>query len=239
MNENKQLVVINSYLNKINFNMPKKAEELNKITVKKINNALCSGFVDTRGIVWFDCNKLHTILRVKTKKDATFLLETIDDKYKVNYNNVTYVIWSKLVSIIADRIEHNPKNQYLQLVFNMLDEINNSNDVKILQFKAKEVQSKNIKKLKKTRIKQFKIIRDELTNEKLNKTTAEFSHIRSVNMFPLLSEFVWNGLIVNKKTHSIITAESINNEDELYSLCYNKGWNIKWYNEYKQNLKLY
>ena len=34
---------------------------------------------------------------------------------------------------------------------------------------------------------------------------------------------------VNKETHDIITKETINDENELYSLCYKNGWNIEWY----------
>lgn len=235
MNDNK-LIVINSFINNITFNMPKKAGELDKVTVKKIKNAIGVGIVDTKGVIWFDCSKLHTILRVRTKSDAAYLLETIDNRFKANYNNNTYVRWSSLVSIIAKRIEDNPKNQYLQLVFNILDEINNSNDIKILQIRAKEIQEKNVKKLKKIRIKELKVGNDELTNEKLKKITAEFSHIRSVNMYPEVSEFIWNGLIVNKGTHSIITSENINNEDQLYDLCYKNGWSIDWYNGYKEKI---
>ena len=52
-------------------------------------------------------------------------------------------------------------------------------------------------------------------------------------MYPEFSEFIWNGLIVNKKTHNIITSETVNEEEELYSLCFRKGWNIQWYDKYK------
>ena len=40
---------------------------------------------------------------------------------------------------------------------------------------------------------------------------------------------MWNGLIVNKDTHFIITQEGVNDEEELYKLCYEKGWNTDWY----------
>ena len=233
MSKIKDLIIVKSYIKDIRYEMPKKAEELNRRTIKGISNAVGNGIVDSKGFIWFDCSKLHTILRVKTKNDAAYILEKIDNKYKVDYNSRTYVRWSSLLWIVGKRIEENPKNEYLKLILSILDEISNSNDVKVLQDKAKELQQKNIKKLKKQRIKEFKIVKDELTNEKLDGESAEFSHIRSVTMYPEFSEFIWNGLIVNKETHNIITSETVNDEEELYSLCFRKGWNIQWYDKYK------
>ena len=234
MSKIKDLIIVKSYIKDIRYEMPKKAEELNRRTIKGISNAVGNGIVDSKGFIWFDCSKLHTILRVKTKNDAAYILEKIDNKYKVDYNSRTYVRWSSLLWIVGKRIEENPKNEYLKLILSILDEISNSNDVKVLQDKAKELQQKNIKKLKKQRIKEFKIVKDELTNEKLDGESAEFSHIRSVTMYPEFSEFIWNGLIVNKKTHNIITSETVNDEEQLYSLCFRLGWNIQWYDKYKE-----
>ena len=42
---------------------------------------------------------------------------------------------------------------------------------------------------------------------------------------------------VNKESHDIITKETINDENELYSLCYKNGWNIEWYDKYKEKAK--
>ena len=234
MSKIKDLITVKSYIKDIRYEMPKKAEELNRRTIKGISNAVGNGIVDSKGFIWFDCSTLHTILRVKTKNDAAYILEKIDNKYKVDYNSRTYVRWSSLLWIVGKRIEENPKNEYLKLILSILDEISNSNDVKVLQDKAKELQQKNIKKLKKQRIKEFKIVKDELTNEKLDGESAEFSHIRSVTMYPEFSEFIWNGLIVNKKTHNIITSETVNDEEQLYSLCFRLGWNIQWYDKYKE-----
>ena len=234
MSKIKDLIIVKSYIKDIRYEMPKKAEELNRRTIKGISNAVGNGIVDSKGFIWFDCSTLHTILRVKTKNDAAYILEKIDNKYKIDYNSRTYVRWSSLLWVVGKRIEENPKNEYLKLILSILDEISNSNDVKVLQDKAKELQQKNIKKLKKQRIKEFKIVKDELTNEKLDGESAEFSHIRSVTMYPEFSEFIWNGLIVNKKTHNIITSETVNDEEQLYSLCFRLGWNIQWYDKYKE-----
>lgn len=80
----------------------------------------------------------------------------------------------------------------------------------------------------------LKVAKEEIAKTLNKKVTAEFSHIRSVAIYPDLQLELDNGLIVNKKTHEIITEKGIQNEDDLYTLCLTKGWNTKWYNFYKQ-----
>ncbi|MBQ6819948.1 MAG: hypothetical protein IJO26_01460 [Clostridium sp.] len=231
---NNNLIVYNKYLKDIKYNLPENSKSMHKGTITSIKNAIGDGIVDSKGIIWFDSTKIHTILRVKTKNDAAYLLETIDSRNKASFNNKIYVRWSSLISIIAKRMEDKPKNKYLDLVFKALGEINSSDYIKILQIAAEDEKKENIKKLKKKRIKEFKIIKDELNNEVLDKKTAEFSHIRSVAFFSEVADKIWNGLIVNKDTHDIITKNNINDEEELYSLCIDMGWNLDWYNNYKE-----
>ncbi|MNR27656.1 hypothetical protein D3C85_1449370 [compost metagenome] len=73
---------------------------------------------------------------------------------------------------------------------------------------------------------------DELTGEFLDIPSCEFSHIRSVSLYPELAGLVENGLLVNKATHREITRNSINDERELLQLCQLNGWNTNWYNNY-------
>ena len=75
---------------------------------------------------------------------------------------------------------------------------------------------------------------DELTGKKLDYQRSEFSHIRSVAVYPDLQLEIENGLIVNKETHDIITKENVQNEDDLYSLCIKNNWNINWYDYYRK-----
>lgn len=231
---NNQLVVISSFIKDLNFKAPMRSKVLDKVTVKKINNAIEHGIIDNQGHIWICCSKLHVILRVKTKVDAQYLLESISKKYKANYGGNIYVRWASLISIISRRIEDNPSNKYLPLVFEILKEINECNDVKILRLEAKTLREKNLKRLKWQRIKNYNLINDELTGETLNKAKAQFSHIRSVTMYPEISEMLWNGLVINIGTHATITELSINDENQLYELCYNKGWNLGWYDIYKE-----
>ncbi|WP_111937830.1 hypothetical protein [Clostridium paraputrificum] len=233
---NKSLIVFNSDIKDINYKMPERAKELDKTTVKKITNAINRGKPDSRGLIWINCSTLHTVLRVKTKVDARYLLETIDKKYKTTYEGEEYVLWSSIISIVEKRREENPKNRYLSLVMDILNEINECDEIQLLRLKAKNLMEQRVKKLKNKRIRSYKLKDDELTNDPLDKKKAEFSHIRSVAMFPELAEMLWNGLIVNKDTHLIITQVGVNDEEELYKLCYEKGWNTAWYKTYKEKL---
>ena len=233
---NKSLIVFNSDIKDINYKMPERAKELDKTTVKKITNAINRGKPDSRGLIWINCSTLHTVLRVKTKVDARYLLETIDKKYKTTYEGEEYVLWSSIISIVEKRREENPKNRYLSLVMDILNEINECDEIQLLMLKAKNLMEQRVKKLKNKRIRSYKLKDDELTNDPLDKKKAEFSHIRSVAMFPELAEMLWNGLIVNKDTHLIITQVGVNDEEELYKLCYEKGWNTAWYKTYKEKL---
>lgn len=233
---NRSLIVFNSDIKDINYKMPERAKDLDKTTVKKITNAINRGKPDSRGLIWINCSTLHTVLRVKTKVDARYLLETIDQNYKTTYEGEEYVLWSSLISIVERRREENPKNRYLSLVMDILNEINESDEIQLLRLRGKNLMEQRVKKLKNKRIRSYKLKDDELTNDPLDKKKAEFSHIRSVAMFPELAEMLWNGLIVNKDTHSIITQVGVNDEEELYRLCYEKGWNTDWYKTYKEKL---
>ncbi len=228
--------MFNSDIKDINYKMPERAKDLDKTTVKKIINAINRGKPDSRGLIWINCSTLHTVLRVKTKVDARYLLETIDKKYKTTYEGEEYVLWSSIISIVEKRREENPKNRYLSLVMDILNEINECDEIQLLRLKAKNLMEQRVKKLKNKRIRSYKLKEDELTNDPLDKKKAEFSHIRSVAMFPELAEMMWNGLIVNKDTHFIITQVGVNDEEELYKLCYEKGWNTAWYKTYKEKL---
>lgn len=230
---NNQLVVISSFIKDINFKTPEKSKVLDKVTVKKINNAIDLGIIDNLGRIWISCSKLHVVLRLKTKSDANYFFESIPNKYKANYGGEVYVRWARLISIISSRIEDNPSNKYLPLVFDILNEINQCNDVKVLRLEGETLRNKNLKALKWKRIKNYNLKKDELTGETLNEVKAHFSHIRSVHMYPEISEMIWNGLVVNADTHATITKLSINNENKLYELCYKKGWNLSWYDVYK------
>jgi hypothetical protein len=87
------------------------------------------------------------------------------------------------------------------------------------------------RKLKQQRVSWLKIGQDELTGIPLV-TSSQFSHIRSCAIYPQFTACVWNGLVVNKCIHQIITDTYVNDEDELYDLCEKQQWSTDWYDSY-------
>jgi hypothetical protein len=75
------------------------------------------------------------------------------------------------------------------------------------------------------------IAQDELTQVPLL-PSSEFAHIRSCSIYPNLATSYWNGLIVNKDTHQIVTKNDINDERQLLELCQERGWNTRWHQRY-------
>ncbi len=55
-------------------------------------------------------------------------------------------------------------------------------------------------------------------------------------MYNFMSDSIDNGLIVNKETHTLITAQGVNDENELLDLCKDNNWSIGWYDIYIENL---
>ena len=115
--------------------------------------------------------------------------------------------------------------------------IRDSKKAEVLRARYYENIEDQRKKLKKRRIKKYNITVDELTRKLLNLKTAEFSHIRSVAIYPDLQLEEDNGLIINKETHSIITKNNIQNEEDLVRLCVQKRWETGWFVYYKKIIK--
>ena len=133
-------------------------------------------------------------------------------------------------------MEEKGNNKYLPIVNEYYNLINTSNDVKLVRLEFDNYLKAQKRKLKSKRIKKYNIKEDELTGKNIDIRTCEFSHIRSVSMYQEYSDNIENGLIVNKKTHDKITRKEINDEDELYDLCIDNGWNLQWYEKYKKHL---
>ena len=144
---NKSVIVFSSDIRCINYKMPERAKDLDKTTVKKITNAINYGKTDSRGLIWINCSTIHTVLRVRRKVDARHLLETIDSKYKTTYEGAEYVLWSSLISIVERRREENPKNRYLSLVMEILNEINESDDIQLLRLRPQNLIEKRVKQV--------------------------------------------------------------------------------------------
>ena len=111
--------------------------------------------------------------------------------------------------------------------------IRDCDHAKVLRYEFYEHLKRIIGSLKQKRINQFEIKRDELTGNPLHLKSCEFSHIRSVSLFPELAGFLENGLIINKTTHDKITSFRINDENELLQLCEQEGWSTDWHEGFK------
>lgn len=208
-----------------------------KGTVTGISNAWKEGtIIDAKGWLWVNTDKLHTILRTN-KDNARYQLSRIENEFKMNRGNKSYVRGFKILELIARTIEENgvgKKGIYLETSKEYYDAINTCDKAARLRMEYNQVVEEECRTLKHKRIKKYRLKEDELTGEKLNKAKSDFSHIRSVAIYKSLSDHIENGLVVNKETHKIITERGINDEVELKCLCEEKNWKVDWYKRYKQ-----
>ena len=209
--------------------------------VKEISNAWKNtAHIDCKGWVWVSKDKLHSILRT-TKKNVEYIFMQFPDESKATFGNNTYVRGYEVMKFICKSFEENAtgtKLTYLETSKQYYDSISSCDKAKLLRLEYEKEIKKQIRNLKKERMKTYNIKNDELTNEPLNTKTAEFSHIRSVSMHPDFSAIVENGLVVNKETHKIITSYGINDENELLNLCYQMNWSTLWYNVFMKNFSI-
>jgi len=234
MSEN-HLVPIHSFASAIQYVSPNDEYINNKAVVSEIKNAWNdSCIVDKYGHIWINDTCLHSILRT-TKDNVKYYIQQISKQNKWKDGQVTYIRGSEIIGYIDYRLQHAgeiAKEKNLRFSYDTYSAIRDSDTVRLLRAEYYESIKNCAKKLKKERIKQFRITHDELTNEVLNKRLSEFSHIRSCSIYPYLIDNIYNGHIVNESTHDIITRNSINDENELYELCEKLGWNTEWYSDY-------
>ena len=190
--------------------------ELNDTWATSIQNAWLKGAnLDRHGIVWISSKYLHTLLRVK-KDLVNYHLATIG---RAGADYITGTEFIGLLSNIFDSATTFRRRDYIRYSEKLYILIRDSDKAEVMRARYYEDLTDKKNKLKVQRIKKYKIKVDELTGTNLN-TDLQLE--------------LDNGLIVNKKTHEIITEKGIQNEDDLYTLCLAKGWNTKWYNFYKQ-----
>ncbi len=218
---------------------PEVNENAKSKVVKEISNAWKNtSKIDYRGWVWVKKDRLHSILRT-TKKNIDFIFMQIPDESKATFGNETYVRGYEVLKLIAKSLEENgagTKGVYLETSKKYYDSIATCDKAKLLRLEYDHQLKAQRKLLKKKRIKAYNIKNDELTQEPLKTRTSEFSHIRSVAMYNFMSDSIDNGLIVNKETHTLITAQGVNDENELLDLCKDNNWATDWYDIYIENL---
>lgn len=221
----------------IKFEVPSELN-LSLQPLKVIYNAWCRGSkIDSYGRIWICQSELHNILRT-TKDNATYIGLLLDDKYKINIGEEIYIQGSEVCRLLDDIIQSAgsiKREKYARFSDTIYRLIRDSDTTKTIRYEYYEAIQCLKKKLKKTRIKKLKLEKDELTDFDLKKN-SEFSHIRGAQLYLNLADKYWNGLIVNKETHEIITKRAINDEDQLFNLCMEYNWNTEWYSVFCQCL---
>lgn len=209
---------------------------------KGIYNAWEQGVkVDPYGRLWICQSQLHTILRT-TKENARYYLLSIGEKYKLEVQGKTYVQGSEVYRLLDITIQSAgsiTKEKYAKFSEKIYREIRDCDTIKTIRYEFYEATERHKKELKKIRIRQLRLTKDELTGKELDGKNSDFSHIRGAKTYLHLADKYWNGLVVNKETHSIITEASINDEDQLYDLCVDRGWDTEWYSIFSQCLDSY
>jgi len=235
----------------LKFELPPDSK-LDSRTFKSIYNAwMTTTIVDPNGIVWISTSLLHRVLRTD-KATASFHIDnSILEEDKKQYEGSLYVrgnVISGLIDKILQSAGSIKRETYIRYSEETYRQIRDSKDARLIRNERYEHLNTFRPLLKKTRLRSLKITKDELTGKpfeiisqkpkKYCVANMQFSHIRSVAVYPDLSDRTWNGLITHKDIHKIITARVINNEEQLVSLCDENGWTTDWYSDYMQNINL-
>ena len=197
--------------------------DLSKTWVNSIENAWIKGaFLDKRGIVWIKYQYLPKLARIK-KELVNYYLALIGLPVSDYISGTDFV---NLISVVFNATPTFRKRDYIRYSEKLYCFIRDSNKAEVLRARYYE----NIEDQRK----KYNITVDELTRKPLNLKTAEFSHIRSVAIYPDLQLEEDNGLIINKETHDIITKNNIQDEEDLVRLCVQKRWETGWFVYYKK-----
>ena len=237
-NRRNQLIPIFNNVHSIDFEI-EESINLNKSSIQQTLNAWSRGsLVDGVGQVWIDEDFLSSIWRTD-KATASYFTDDIREKDKLNFSGKNYLKYSSVIYRLNELIQSpipNKRREYLKVSDRIGTAVRDSTFVHNQQLIYKEYIEDVKKKLKSQRIKMYNISFDELTLKPLELSNSEFHHIRRQSIYPNLISFIWNGLVINKQTHSIITQSSISDEYDLEELCKEKGWSIGWVDEYLLNL---
>jgi hypothetical protein len=241
-NNRNQLVPIFNELHAIDYNLEKKLPELlNKASATRTLNAWVEGtVVDGKGQVWIIENFLASIWRTDSST-ANFFVDRVTSSDKVNFDGKLCVKYSSVIyrlnEIIQSPTSHK-RREYLRISEDIGRAVRDSTPVEVIRLRYYEFMEETKKRLKHQRIKQYQIDFDELTNLPLDITSSEFHHIRRQSSSFDMRGYIWNGLIVSKDTHNVITHHSVSDEYDLKELCLKMNWSTDWFKRYEEDLKL-
>lgn len=148
------------YANPASYDIPTPEEGQYKNTITSIKNAWNnSTYLDNSGKAWVDTENLHSILRTN-KSNANYIVAKILDENKVNFNNKTFIRGYEIIMLIDKLIQEcgsGTKVDYLKYSEKSYISIRDCDKGKLLRSKAENRLCGERKKLKKKRIKCFKI----------------------------------------------------------------------------------
>ncbi|EHV9709130.1 hypothetical protein WOC09_23565 [Vibrio parahaemolyticus] len=230
------IIPIDPEVAKDKFDVPSPKSDKLEIKVRnEIVNAWNNYTIfDKFGRPWVDKVVLNRILRT-SKGNAAYSVAKLNDWCKYKTNTTTYVKGEAVLYLLSQSVLNARsllRENALQYSQHLYLAIQDCDKARAMRAEHYEFVKKITRTLKSKRIRSMSDMCDELTGEVLNRSKAEFSHIRSTSMYPHLACYVDNGLIVNKDTHKTITDNIINDEHELLKLCNLKKWSISWYDEY-------
>jgi hypothetical protein len=228
------LITVHSLATDLDIDFSEPSNGLDHSTAKSIYNAwMETAIIDNYGMVWVLPDRLSEILRT-SKTNAKYIVAKIGKQYKSKGAAGTYLHYAEIqkrLSQIITSAGTTKKEKYAGFSESIGMAIRDSAKARYQRAQTYEAMSTAKKGLKQKRVRQLQIGCDELTGVPLL-PTSQFSHIRSCAIYPQFTACVWNGLVVNKHIHQIITDTYINDEDELYDLCRRQEWSTEWYDSY-------
>jgi hypothetical protein len=236
-----KLLSVHTAAKELSVSFPSLPSNLDLAAAKSIYNAwMETAVIDNHGEVWLLARRLGEILRT-SKGNARYISDSIERQYRSQGAEGTYFHYAEVnrrLSLIITAAGSTRREKYAEFSESIGMAIRSSDRAKLLRAEFYAAVDAGKKKLKSQRMKQLGIQFDELTGVRLL-PTCQFSHIKSCSLFPEVSLQQWNGLIVNRAIHKIITSAEINEEDALHDLCVKQGWQTNWYIPYTERYQEY
>lgn len=223
---------------KIDFQVTVSISSFDPPTAKAIYNAwMETAIIDNHGMIWIKFDAMSQILRT-SKSNAKHIVAKIRDEHKRQSADGMYLRYSEVNRLLSDIIQTAgamSREKYAGYSESIGLAIRDSNEAKNLRAQSYESIAKARRQLKQKRIRLHSIKHDELTGFPLS-SHSQFSHIKSCAVYPQFTTCLWNGLIVERGIHQIITSSSVNDEHELLDLCDERGWATKWLDNFSKRI---
>ncbi|HDR9163782.1 TPA: hypothetical protein QDB28_004188 [Burkholderia vietnamiensis] len=212
---------------------------LNLGAARRTFNAWESGaLTDATGQVWVDEQHLDAIWRTD-KATVSFFVGGILPHDRANFSGRRCVKYSavcyRLNEILQGPIT-NKRREYLRLSEIIGMHARDASQAEVLRLRNTESVNDAKRRLKADRIRVYGLQFDELTGQLLDIVSCEFHHIRRQSGHSDLIGMIWNGLIVNRSTHNLITSSQISDEIQLHDFCVRMSWSTDWYERYRADV---